>query len=120
VLRKNYTEKCDIWSCGVLLFILISGVPPFDGPTEQKILEAVIEGNYKFKHPEWTHTSPEVKNLINHMLAYDPMDRFSAKECLEHNWFKILEENDTSSTPNRRSPVLKNLKTFRVITQFSF
>ena len=112
MLRKDYNEKCDIWSSGVLLYLLISGIPPFDGSTENAILESVMEGKVKFKHPEWTYQSVESKHIIKCMLAYDPAVRLSAKECLEHPWFTSNEAR--SEYKAKKSAVLTNLKTFRV------
>jgi len=68
VLRKEYNEKCDIWSCGVILYILLCGYPPFFSRKETEIMEKVKIGKYDFKKEEWRHVSDDAKRLINNML----------------------------------------------------
>ena len=57
VLKKNYDQKCDLWSCGVILYILLCGYPPFNGQTDKKIIEAVLLGDYTLDEPEWDNVS---------------------------------------------------------------
>jgi len=68
VLRKEYNEKCDIWSCGVILYILLCGYPPFFSRNETEIMEKVKIGKYDFKKQEWRYVSDDAKRLINNML----------------------------------------------------
>ena len=87
VLLGVYNEKCDIWSAGVLLYILLSGYPPFSGANDWEILLAIKRGKYSFKGIEWKHVSEAAKDLIRNMLC--PVEkRFSAEEVLNHPWFK--------------------------------
>ena len=87
VLMGEYTEKCDIWSAGVILFILLSGYPPFSGANDWEILLAVKRGKYSFKGTEWKHVSEAAKDLIKNMLC--PVEkRFSAQQVLSHPWFE--------------------------------
>ena len=88
VLSEEYDIKCDIWSCGVILYILISGVPPFNGPSEQDILEKVRQGKYNFNRKQFEMASNEVKDLIQKILQKNPTKRYSASDCLNHDWFK--------------------------------
>jgi len=88
VLHKNYNEKCDIWSCGVILFTLLSGKPPFNGSNDIEILQKVEKGIYKLNDPVWTTISNEAKNLIKSMLKIDPKKRPSASEVLAFPWLK--------------------------------
>ncbi|OEH80530.1 calmodulin-like domain protein kinase isoform 2 [Cyclospora cayetanensis] len=71
VLRKKYDEKCDVWSCGVILYILLCGYPPFGGQTDQEILKRVERGKFSFEMPDWGHVSEEAKDLVRKMLTYD-------------------------------------------------
>ena len=64
VLKKNYNEKCDLWSCGVILFILLSGEPPFNGYTDEEIMNNVKTGEYNLKSRKWDKVSKEAKHLI--------------------------------------------------------
>jgi len=78
VLDNKYDEKCDIWSCGVILYILLCGYPPFNGPKDEVIMEKVKVGKYGFDTEEWVQVSDNAKNLIRHMLEKDPSKRYSA------------------------------------------
>jgi calcium-dependent protein kinase len=71
VLNKKYNEKCDIWSCGVILFIILSGVPPFNGANDQEIMKNVKIGKFSFSDPCWTNVSDKAKDLIKKLLTYD-------------------------------------------------
>lgn len=87
VLMGEYDEKCDIWSAGVILYILLSGYPPFGGSNDWEILLAVKRGKYTFKGTEWKHVSDLAKDLIKNMLC--PVEkRFSAQDVLNHPWFE--------------------------------
>ena len=72
VLKRDYSEKCDVWSCGVILYILLCGYPPFGGSCDSDILNNVKEGKYEFDEEDWDGISEVAKNLINLMLTYDP------------------------------------------------
>lgn len=88
VLEKDYNNKCDIWSCGVIMYMLLSGSPPFDGPDDSAILSKVKKGKFSFNNDVWTTISAEAKNLITRMLEYKQDTRISAEEALKHDWFK--------------------------------
>jgi len=112
VLAKSYNEKCDIWSCGVILFILLSGYPPFPGKNDKEIMKNVLKGEYSLESEEWKYASEEAKDLIRRMLSYDPTKRLSAKEALEHKWFeKVLTKEKVNKELIQHN--LRNLKNFR-------
>lgn len=77
VLVTDYDEKCDVWSIGVIMFILLSGKPPFDGDTDKEICKKVRDGKYSIAGPEWDEISDEAKDLLKKLLTYDPKNRIS-------------------------------------------
>jgi len=87
VLTGNYDEKCDIWSAGVILYILICGYPPFYGHTDPQILESVKKGSYDFGGPEWKPVSENAKDLIRKMLVKNEV-RLTSEGVLQHPWLK--------------------------------
>jgi len=114
VLRRNYNEKCDVWSCGVIMYILLCGHPPFNGSNEKKILEKVLKGLYEFKDHEWAGVSESAKNLIKKMLTFEPDKRISAYEALNDPWFdEVLGTEKIHDRPFALY-TLRNLKNFRV------
>ena len=86
VLLQNYDEKCDIWSCGVILYILLCGYPPFNGDDDNEILDCVKKGEFTFYDEDWEMISEGAKNLIRKMLTLNPKKRISAKEALADEW----------------------------------
>ena len=94
VLQKNYSEKCDIWSCGVILYIILSGKPPFYGKNDKEIVNSVMEGHYSVQGTEWARISPEAKSLIKCMLTFDPKERISAEQALNHSWIQGLASSN--------------------------
>jgi len=83
VLKKSYTSKCDLWSTGVILFILLVGYMPFSG-TEKAQRQAIEKGKYSWKPERWKHVSAEAIDLVQNLLKTDPNARFSAEEALQH------------------------------------
>ena len=88
VLSRNYTELCDLWSCGVIMYILLTGRPPFNGINEEEIMKKIKEGEYDMSRYPWGVISDDAKDLIKGLLQLDPKKRYTAKEALEHKWFK--------------------------------
>ncbi|KAI3687464.1 hypothetical protein L1987_81161 [Smallanthus sonchifolius] len=114
VLRRHYGAEADIWSAGVILYILLSGVPPFWGETEQGIFDSVLRGNLDFVSDPWPSISSSAKDLVKKMLHSDPKERLTAVEVLNHPW--IREDGDASDKPIDIA-VLTRMKQFRAMNK---
>ena len=90
ILAGNYNEKCDIWSSGVILYILLSGEPPFNGPSDSDILSKIKSYKYDFPAEKWNNISMEAKDLISKMLLPEK-ERLSASQVLQHPWFNLVK-----------------------------
>lgn len=112
VIKKSYNEKCDLWSCGVIMYILLSGEPPFNDPKadNEAIMKKVEKGKYDITKGVWKNVSKEAKDLIKKLLTYKPEERISAEEALLHPWIADMKvEVDTAAAGN----ALGNLRGFR-------
>ena len=107
VLKERYDEKCDVWSCGVILFILLCGYPPFNGNTNVDIFHAIQNQNPIFGGEEWEDITSEAKDLIKLMLKKNPSERLTAEMCLRHKWFRMLEDSD-------KNKQVKNFKQIQI------
>jgi calcium-dependent protein kinase len=85
VILNNYTQACDMWSAGVILYIILSGYPPFSGTTDEEILENILRGEYDFDDKIWDSISPEAKDLIEKLLTSED-ERLTPKDALIHPW----------------------------------
>ncbi|KAK1373320.1 Calcium-dependent protein kinase [Heracleum sosnowskyi] len=88
VLRRNYGPEVDVWSAGVILYILLCGVPPFWAESEQGVALAILRGALDFKREPWPQISENAKSLVRKMLEPDPKKRLTAKEVLDHPWLQ--------------------------------
>lgn len=114
VLRRNYGKEIDVWSAGVILYILLSGFPPFWAETEKGIFEEILKGHLDLETSPWPSMSSASKDLIRKMLTVDPNNRISAAEALEHPWLK--EDGEASDKPID-SAVLIRMKQFRAMNK---
>uniref|UniRef100_A0A4W3H7I8 calcium/calmodulin-dependent protein kinase n=1 Tax=Callorhinchus milii TaxID=7868 RepID=A0A4W3H7I8_CALMI len=104
VLRKDpYGKPVDIWACGVILYILLVGYPPFWDEDQHKLYQQIKAGAYDFPSPEWDTVTPEAKNLINQMLTINPAKRITAPEALKHPW--VCQRSTVASMMHRQETV---------------
>jgi calcium-dependent protein kinase len=114
VLRRNYGPEIDIWSAGVILYILLSGVPPFWAESEQGIFDAILNGHIDFESDPWPSISSGAKDLVRRMLKFDPKERLTAIQVLNHSW--IREDGEAPDTPIDNA-VLNRMKQFRAMNK---
>ncbi|EOA30276.1 hypothetical protein CARUB_v10013403mg [Capsella rubella] len=114
VLRRRYGKEVDIWSAGIILYILLSGVPPFWAETEKGIFDAILEGHIDFESQPWPSISSSAKDLVRRMLTADPKRRISAADVLQHPW---LREGGEASDKPIDSAVLSRMKQFRAMNK---
>jgi len=113
VLAKNYGSKCDIWSCGVITFIVLSGIPPFNGSSDQEIMKKVKAGKFSFSDPVWNSMSDMAKDFITQLLIKDQNKRPTANEALQHPWIQQANQlTKTSVSSDVAMSALTNLQNF--------
>lgn len=106
VLRREYTKSCDIWSIGVISYILLCGYPPFYGDSDAEIFDSVRTGRFDFPSPEWDNISSTAKDFVRYLLQKDPKDRPTAAQAMEQNWITMYLDADkekAKKTSLRRS-----------------
>lgn len=110
VLAEDYDERCDVWSVGVLMYILLSGKAPFDGATDDEIIANIIKGEYSMSDPIWNEISEDATRLIKKMLTRDYKKRIYAKDALKDKWFKNAPKQHID--PALMKQALSSIKTF--------
>ncbi|KAM2673171.1 hypothetical protein EV2_014489 [Malus domestica] len=114
VLRKRYGPEADVWSAGVIIYILLSGVPPFWGETEQEIFEEVLHGDLDFSSDPWPSISESAKDLVQRMLVRNPKKRLTAHQVLCHPWVQV---DGVAPDKPLDSAVLSRLKQFSAMNK---
>merc|ERR1719162_1250710 len=111
VLAGKYDHLSDLWSCGVIMYVILCGYPPFYGETDADVLTKVRLGNFSFNATDWKNVSEDAKNLIRMMLKMNPRDRYTAEQALNHDWIKNKAPKATNV--NLQTGFVDNLKGFR-------
>jgi len=107
LMGEPYDMGVDIWSIGVITYVLLCGFPPFYGDTQKDLFEMILSARVEFPDPEWTEVSAEAKDFIKKILVLDPEKRLTAEQCLEHKWVVDLTQPKKSQ--------IKRLETFSMI-----
>ncbi|KAL2506312.1 Calcium-dependent protein kinase 24 [Abeliophyllum distichum] len=115
VLRRNYGEEVDVWSTGVILYILLCGVPPFWAETEEGIAHAIVRGEIDFKRDPWPKISEDAKDLVKGMLEANPYSRLTVKEVLQNQW---IQNADKVSNVPLGERVRTRIKQFSLMNKF--
>ena len=111
VLSNNYNEKCDLWSCGVMMYLMLCGKQPFEGDTDEEIYENIKKCKVEFNYEEWDNVSNDAKDLIKKLLNKDVEKRYSAKKALSHPW-RIKNKNIIKIDKNKFAEIVKNLRNY--------
>ena len=120
VLHKHYNEKCDTWSVGVILYMLIVGRAPFDGKDDEEIIENIEKGQFNSKHKKLLNSSEEVQDLVKKLLEVNVKKRLSSSEALKHPWFKKFNGKSLYSNIEKEKILvyLNRLRNFRINSKF--
>ena len=128
VLKGNYNEKCDLWSMGVIAYILLSGSPPFSGTDTQQILKRIMRGSYSFHRKkyiyiyiymyiekEWSFVSQDAKQFVQKLLVYNPEQRLSAREAMDNPWILKMTSDIGEIFPETALVAFNKLSKFSVL-----
>lgn len=113
VLRGEvYNHSVDLWSIGVITYILLCGFPPFWGESQGELFDKILSVRFDFPDPEWTNVSAEAKDFICHLLVKDPQERFTADQALAHAWVK-------DARPSTGKGQLRSLESVRNLSEYN-
>lgn len=98
--NRGYDSACDMWSLGVVLYLVLCGYPPFPFDSPDVLINAIVKGEYSFPAPEWDHVSKDAKDAVRQMLEVDPHKRIIPAKALDHPWFRAAQS--TSDLPNSK------------------
>jgi serine/threonine protein kinase len=115
LLGGRHTAACDIWSCGVICYIMLCGCPPFQEEDQKTLFDQIQSGQYDFHESRWSHVSPSAVNMISRMLTVNPTHRWGAAKLQQHPWILAFEGSyDAMSTcpVNEFSTCLTHLRRY--------
>lgn len=119
ISNEKYSNKCDIWSFGVLMYIMLSGRLPFSGTTPAEVIKQAKQCELAFDSEFWTNTSQEAKDLMKKTININVKERYNCQQVLEHEWFDLLRDDTTDdSNANTEEQVLESLRNFNCESMF--
>eukprot|EP00299_Pterocystis_sp_00344_P009189 c3775_g1_i1.p1 GENE.c3775_g1_i1~~c3775_g1_i1.p1 ORF type:complete len:366 (+),score=73.30 c3775_g1_i1:42-1100(+) len=114
--RSGYTPQCDMWSLGVILYIVLCGYPPFQHEQQAKLFKQILKADYQFHSPWWDNVSAEAKDLVSKLLVVDSTQRLSPQEALRHPWMTNTASGSTVNIKKLQEYVRKlHKRKFRMI-----
>jgi len=116
--EKPYGKAVDMWSVGVIFYILLCGFPPFYGDTEQELFDRICTAKYKFLSPYWDKVSWDAKDLIRHLLELEPTKRYTADQALDHKWLRDVEGASRPADEPDLSGALDELRKYNATRKF--
>lgn len=117
VLNKNYGQECDVWSCGVIMYLMLCGQPPFSGMSDPQIHQKIKKGEYRLCGRLWEPVCEPAKELIRKMLAMEPSSRLTAEEVFQSGWIQDAVAA-ADSDDNLLAEQLQSLKSFASVSRF--
>lgn len=117
VISNNYDEKCDVWSCGIIMYMLLTGTVPFTGKTSKEILNKIKKNSVTYSSKIWKTLTKEANNFIQKILIKDPKNRISAEEALNEPWILMFKDQNQIELFDL-SDTLSNLKEFHAHINF--
>ncbi|CAC9698999.1 calcium-dependent protein kinase 5 [Plasmodium sp. DRC-Itaito] len=112
ILRGKYDKRCDIWSSGIIMYILLCGYPPFNGKNNDEILKKVKKGEFVFDSNYWARVSDDAKDLICQCLKYNYKERIDVEQVLNHRWFKKFKSNNVIINKSLNKTLIEKFKEF--------
>jgi len=88
-MKGRYDRTCDLWSCGAIMYVLLCGAPPFNGDSDQEIIQKVRVGRLTFREPAWARVSEEAKFVVKQLMRMNAKERFTAEQALNSEWIKM-------------------------------
>mmetsp|Transcript_81234 Transcript_81234/g.252122 ORF Transcript_81234/g.252122 Transcript_81234/m.252122 type:complete len:517 (-) Transcript_81234:119-1669(-) len=112
VLEKRYDKRCDLWSCGAIMYTVLCGHPPFRGQNQSEVLAKVRKGRYTFSGKAWQRISQDAKNLVQKLMEIEPAMRFTAEQGLADSWIRLKAQKGQAQSPMQPN-LLEGLRNFQ-------